>query len=350
MSAGWPYRCTGTSALTRGVTCASQAVDVERQRLGVDVDDDRRAPAAMTAERREGRRHRRNDDLVAWRRCRRRAAAARWRRCRWPLRRRTRAPDAAANSASKASTSGPENEPAARAARDRWPRESARVLVPGARSTNGSVRCRHTRADLRRRAARTARGARGRTRWSARSPSRSGVDGLQPSVRSMSDESAVKSPMSIAFFSGGHSTNRYRPDAGDARPASRRARGGKSASTAADVEHLPVRRVIGPRSQECVGGIVHVDEVANLPPVAVDLDLPILDRQTDEPADEPLPIVLEQLARAEDVGEPQRAGADAEHVVVDQVVVLAGRLVDAVDVGRLEPGALPIPAASPGRP
>ena len=44
--------------------------------------------------------------------------------------------------------------------------------------------------------------------------------------------------------------------------------------------------------------------------------------------------MLDQLARAVDVGQPQRAGADAEHVVVEQVVGLAGRLVDAVDVGR----------------
>ena len=48
----------------------------------------------------------------------------------------------------------------------------------------------------------------------------------------------------------------------------------------------------------------------------------------------PWRLWLMQLARAVDVGQAQRAGADAEDVVVDQVVVLAGRLVDAVDVGR----------------
>ena len=48
----------------------------------------------------------------------------------------------------------------------------------------------------------------------------------------------------------------------------------------------------------------------------------------------PWRLCLMQLARAVDVGQPQRAGADAEDVVVDEVVVLAGRLVDAVDVGR----------------
>ena len=56
-------------------------------------------------------------------------------------------------------------------------------------------------------------------------------------------------------------------------------------------------------------------------------------RQPDEPADEALAVVLDQLARSVDVGEAQRAGADVEDVVVEEVVVLAGRLVHAVDVG-----------------
>src|SRR6185437_15361209 len=68
--------------------------------------------------------------------------------------------------------------------------------------------------------------------------------------------------------------------------------------------------------------------------VAEDVDLAVLDRQADEPADETLAIVPDQLTRPVDVGEPQRAGADAEHVIVEQVIVLAGGLVDAVDVDR----------------
>ena len=103
---------------------------------------------------------------------------------------------------------------------------------------------------------------------------------------------------------------------------------------AADVEHLAVARVGRARPQERIGRIVHVDEVAQLRAVAEDLDLASLDRQADEPADEALAVVLDQLTRAVDVGQPQRAGAHAEDVVVEQVVVLAGRLVDAVDVGR----------------
>src|SRR5688572_7500838 len=103
---------------------------------------------------------------------------------------------------------------------------------------------------------------------------------------------------------------------------------------AADVEYLPVRRVGRASPQERIRRIVDVDEIAQLFAAAVNLNLAVLDRLTDEPADEALAIVLEELPRPVDVGQPQRAGADAEHVVVDQVIVLAGRLVDAVDVGR----------------
>ena len=139
--------------------------------------------------------------------------------------------------------------------------------------------------------------------------------------------------MSIAFFSGGHSTNRWRPD-----PATRMSSCDEIAVRdrldAADVEHLSVAGVVGARPQERVSRIVDEDEVAELRSVAVDLDLAVLDGETDEPGDESLPVVLQQLARAVHVGQAQRAGADAEHVVVEQMVVLARGLVDAVDVGR----------------
>ena len=103
---------------------------------------------------------------------------------------------------------------------------------------------------------------------------------------------------------------------------------------AAHVEHLAVARIVGARAQEGVAGVVHVDEVAHLRAVAEDLDFAILDGQPDEPADEALPVVLDQLPRTIHVGQPQRARAHAEHVVVDQVVVLARHLVDAVHIGR----------------
>ena len=136
----------------------------------------------------------------------------------------------------------------------------------------------------------------------------------------------------MAFFSGGHSTRRYRPDCRDLdEQLDEVAQGDRFG--AADVERLAVAGVGGAGAQERVGGVIDVDEVAELAAVAVNLDLAVLDRMTDEPADEALAVVLEQLTRSVHVREPQRAGADAEDVVVDQMVVLAGGLVDAVHVG-----------------
>ena len=105
---------------------------------------------------------------------------------------------------------------------------------------------------------------------------------------------------------------------------------------AADVVRLAVAPVAGARPQECVSRVIHVDKVANLRTVAVDLNGPSLERQTDEPPDESLAVVADQLPRAVDIREAKRAGADAEHVVVDQMVLLARRLVDAVHVGRTD--------------
>ena len=103
---------------------------------------------------------------------------------------------------------------------------------------------------------------------------------------------------------------------------------------AADVEHLAVAGVARARPQERIRRVVDEHEVAHLRAVAEDLDFLVLDGQADEPADEALAVVLDQLARAVDVGQPQRAGAHAEDVVVEQMVVLARGLVDAVDVDR----------------
>jgi hypothetical protein len=70
--------------------------------------------------------------------------------------------------------------------------------------------------------------------------------------------------------------------------------------------------------------------------VAENLDLLVRDRQTDEPADETLPVVFDELTRSVDVGQTQCGGTDTERIIVDEVVVLAGRLIDAVDVDRLD--------------
>ena len=49
MSTGSPAKCTGMSALVRGVIAASDLVEVDVARLQVDVDEDRpRADAQIT--------------------------------------------------------------------------------------------------------------------------------------------------------------------------------------------------------------------------------------------------------------------------------------------------------------
>ena len=138
--------------------------------------------------------------------------------------------------------------------------------------------------------------------------------------------------MSIRFFSGGQSTYATDPVPAVSRSSVTRSRWliGSSPPT---LNTSPSHASRGAGPQERVGGIVDVDEVAQLRAVAEDLDLASLDREPDEPADEALAVVLDQLPRAVDVGQPQRGGAHAEDVVVEQVVVLARRLVDAVDVG-----------------
>src|SRR5580765_144901 len=96
---------------------------------------------------------------------------------------------------------------------------------------------------------------------------------------------------------------------------------------AADVEGFAVAEIALAGAEEGVAGVIHVHEIAALRAVAVNLNRTVLDCQADEPADESLAVVPNQLARPVDIGEPQRARADAEDVVVDEVVILAGRLV-----------------------
>src|SRR5437870_2239486 len=102
----------------------------------------------------------------------------------------------------------------------------------------------------------------------------------------------------------------------------------------AHVERLSVARVRRSRAQKRVCRVVDVHEVAELGAVTVDLNLAVLDCKPDEPGDEALAIVLHRLSWTVYVREPQRTGTDAKDVVVDEVVILACGLVDAVHVGR----------------
>ncbi len=102
---------------------------------------------------------------------------------------------------------------------------------------------------------------------------------------------------------------------------------------AAHVERVAVAGVGRARTQERIDGVVDVDEIADLRSVAEHLELSIFEDETNEPGEKALSIVPNQLTRAVDVRQTQRARADAEHVVVDEVIVLTGRLVDSVHIG-----------------
>ena len=84
--------------------------------------------------------------------------------------------------------------------------------------------------------------------------------------------------MSIAFLSGGHATQRKRPEPAVRIISSTRSRC-RDRLHPADVEHLAVRRIVGARPQERVDGVVDVDEVAKLRAVAEDLNLTVLERK-----------------------------------------------------------------------
>src|ERR1700730_7673983 len=108
---------------------------------------------------------------------------------------------------------------------------------------------------------------------------------------------------------------------------------------AADVEDLAITRIAGARPQECIRGVVDIHEIAQLTTIPVNLNRSTFDREANEPANETLTIVSNQLAGTVHISQAQRAGADAEDVVVDEMVILAGSLVDAVDVrGQHEMG------------
>ena len=92
--------------------------------------------------------------------------------------------------------------------------------------------------------------------------------------------------------------------------------------------------------QQRLNHIVHVVEVAHLQPVAEDVERLPLQQLPEPPADERLSRVADAHTRAVGVGQPQRDGAQAVDLVVNHVVPLAGQLVDAVDIGRLQRVAL----------
>ena len=141
--------------------------------------------------------------------------------------------------------------------------------------------------------------------------------------------------MSIRFALGGKGTSVKEPPPATSSSSSTSSRS-ETGCSSPRFRTWPSAASHRPRAQEGVDHVVHVVEVALLLPVAEDLDLLAERGLAHEPADEALAVVPDELAGAVGVGEPQRGGADAVHLVVDEVVELARDLVDPVHVHRLQ--------------
>ena len=100
---------------------------------------------------------------------------------------------------------------------------------------------------------------------------------------------------------------------------------------AAKVEGAAVGALIAGSGQERLDGIVHVREVAKLGSFP-DLEGFAANELTDPDPKERLACVADSHMRSVGVGQPQGAGTNSVDVVVEDVVRLAGCLVDAVDV------------------
>src|SRR5229473_3585076 len=86
-------------------------------------------------------------------------------------------------------------------------------------------------------------------------------------------------------------------------------------------------------AQKRLDRIIDIQELAALlaPPY---LEGGAFERPTQPDAEEILPCILDPHARSINIGQPQRAGVDSIGIVKQQVIGLAGHLVDAVDIGR----------------
>ena len=92
----------------------------------------------------------------------------------------------------------------------------------------------------------------------------------------------------------------------------------------------------GRREAERAHDVVHVGEVAPLAAVAEDEDLLVGERLADPDAEERLPRVAHTHPRAVRVRQPQHRDRQPVDSSVEKVVPLARRLVDPVDVDRLD--------------
>ena len=137
--------------------------------------------------------------------------------------------------------------------------------------------------------------------------------------------------MSIAFRSSGKG---IRPDPTAAGDPDQRLGELEQRDVAVAAEVVDPAGGLRPRGREQEGGdgVVDVGEVAALAAVAVDEDLLVGERVPDPDAEEGLAGVAHAHSRAVRVRQPQHARPDPVDVAVEEVVPLAGRLVDPVHV------------------
>ena len=141
--------------------------------------------------------------------------------------------------------------------------------------------------------------------------------------------------MSIVFRSSGNGTTRYPRRARQPHDELRRLLEA-DVRVPADVEHLADRLGGRRRQAQRPHDVVDVGEVAPLPAVAEDEELLTGEGLPDPEAEEGLPRVPHAHPRPVGVRQPQHRHGQAVHAPVEQVVPLAGGLVDAVHVDRVD--------------
>lgn len=102
----------------------------------------------------------------------------------------------------------------------------------------------------------------------------------------------------------------------------------------ANVEYLTIGSFAGSREQQSINDIIDVIQIAPLSAFAEQFDDAPINRLPGEPSDKALPIMAHKLARAVGVRQAQADGAQTVETMVQQMIILGGKFVDAVDVGR----------------
>src|SRR5688572_19077530 len=304
MSAACPYKCTGRSARVRGVIAASTCRGSSVSRSGSTSVKTGRAPAIITASAEYAAESggvitSSPGPMSSARRIRVIASVP----VPTPTACGTRL--AAANSVSNASTSGPSTNHPLAITRSIATRIAA-ASSPGVSALNG------TRTGIVRQvlAVVLKRARESLAKFHGRRPSGSRSEQRRIRIEAADvDRFLLGRPLDegVAAAAGQLDQQLHQLAMGDV-------------LFAANVERFAIHRVGGARRQKRLDRVVDVNEIANLRAIAENLDLAVFERETHEPADESLAVVAQELTRAVDVGEAQRAGAHVKEVVVDEVV------------------------------